>query len=309
MRGFVAAAYAALLLSASLPAYADAPPIAVVAPVPVIECTANGKGVVQLDASASYDPEGAPLTFAWSAPSSVAFSAPASAVTTATASMGHRTATLLVSDGSATTTRAVSLDIRDTVPPTSTLRVDGARLANGWIYRDAQVRSIGNDACDSAPCGLLRLRGSTDIDTACDGIGLYGPGTWTAEHWARDASGNAGAHANSSPIVVVYNFRSTISTPTREPLEVSILVNANFDGVRPVPNAIVRGTIHRETGYPGSIDGILRFPFEGTTDANGNFRYDAPLVATLPGEYRLRVTTEALGFSRIDELYYGVGLV
>lgn len=273
------------------------------------ECASGQRGSALLDASASYDPEGAPLSFAWTGPASIAFSAPASAITGATANLGKRTATLVVGDGGSSSTSEVTVDIRDTRAPTSRLVVEGQTLANGWYYRGAHAYAVGTDACDPAPCGHLQLRGSNDLLGACGAIGLYGPGAWTSEHWARDAAGNEGARLAGADIVVVYNFGATIDVVSARTLGTRLEVDASFDGSRPVPGATVSGVIHRVTGLPSSVNGVTRFPFSGTTGPDGTLVVDAPPVATLAGGYRAVATVSALGLSRTVETYYTVGLV
>ena len=65
-------------------------------PDQVLECTAAGRAVAQLDASTSYDTSGAAVTFAWSAPG-ITFSNPTVATPTASFPLGPTTATVAVS--------------------------------------------------------------------------------------------------------------------------------------------------------------------------------------------------------------------
>lgn len=90
-------------------------PLAIIAPVPVQECQAGG-ATVTLDGSSSRDPDGDPITFAWTAPG-IAFDDPASATPTARFPLGTTRVTLVVSDGQARGTAQANVVVRDTQPP------------------------------------------------------------------------------------------------------------------------------------------------------------------------------------------------
>jgi hypothetical protein len=83
-----------------------------------VECTGLAGAVVSLDGTASNDPDGDPLTFAWSA-SGITFDNPNSPTPTATFPMGEHTVTLVVNDGTVDSApKTITIKVQDTTPPT-----------------------------------------------------------------------------------------------------------------------------------------------------------------------------------------------
>ncbi len=95
--------------------HVKAPPVVVIAPVPVSECSAGG-ATVKLDASGSFDPNQQPLTFAWTAPG-IAFDDATNATPSAIFPLGSTRVTVLVSDGEETSLGEATVVVEDTVPP------------------------------------------------------------------------------------------------------------------------------------------------------------------------------------------------
>ncbi len=86
-------------------------------PDQILQCMAAGRATAQLDASASHDTSGAPITFSWTAPG-ITFSNPAIAVPTASFPLGTKTASVAVTStagGSANDT--VQITVVDITPP------------------------------------------------------------------------------------------------------------------------------------------------------------------------------------------------
>ncbi len=89
----------------------------------VAECTGPSTTAVQLDGTASSDPDGDALTYSWSAPG-VTFDDATSAQPTGQFPFGTKVATLTVSDGDYTRTDEVNVTVDDTTPPTITCPSD-----------------------------------------------------------------------------------------------------------------------------------------------------------------------------------------
>jgi Mg-chelatase subunit ChlD len=90
-------------------------PIADAGPDQIVECIADGAAVVTLDGSGSSDPDGQPLSYAWS--SSVTLESADQAVATGTFPLGTTSATLTVSDGPNSVSDSMLATVLDLTPP------------------------------------------------------------------------------------------------------------------------------------------------------------------------------------------------
>jgi hypothetical protein len=132
-----------------------------------VECAAPGGAVVMLDGSASSDPDGDALIFAWSAPG-IQFDDPTSPRPTALFPLGTTTVTLLVTDGMEVAEEHVEVLVEDTTPPAvfaSLLPYEGGKPHKGECRYDDDDRFVvgfsATDACDPSlkVIAKLRLRG------------------------------------------------------------------------------------------------------------------------------------------------------
>ncbi len=145
-------------------------------PDQIRECTAAGSATAQVDASASRDTSGAPVTFSWAAPG-ITFSNPTIAMPTASFPIGTTTATVSVTStpgGSAND--AVQITVLDITPPALIVPPD-----------------ITITACNSPNIGT-----ATATDTCGGSVMLtnnkptkFPLGTTVVTYWAVDAFGNA----------------------------------------------------------------------------------------------------------------------
>jgi Ca2+-binding RTX toxin-like protein len=94
----------------------DQPPVANAGSDQSVECTGNGQAMVTLDASASSDPDGDILQYAWAAPG-ITFADPTGVTTSAVFPLGSTMVTLTVNDGSMEDTDTMTVTVQDTTPP------------------------------------------------------------------------------------------------------------------------------------------------------------------------------------------------
>jgi hypothetical protein len=102
------------------------PPVAEAGPDQTVERTGAAGAQVTLDGSASYDPDGDPLTYSWSWAGGGSASGVSPAVTMP---MGTTTVTLQVSDGALSDTDTVDITVEDTTAPVATVEFPTAGLA------------------------------------------------------------------------------------------------------------------------------------------------------------------------------------
>jgi hypothetical protein len=136
-------------------------------PDQIVECTCPGCTPVNLDGSASHDPDGDPLSFLWSA-SGITFNDPASITPSAEFALGKTTVTLDVDDGTGFDVDSDTVDIliEDTSGPTLSAELVKQRgkeknAAERW-YR---VHCTATDACNTDPdvTSVILLPGEGDL--------------------------------------------------------------------------------------------------------------------------------------------------
>jgi hypothetical protein len=195
---------------------ANQPPAARAGTSQVVECAAPSGTSVTLDGTASFDPEGGPITFEWSGP----FGTATGPRPTVSLPLGATTITLTVSDAQgATSTASVNIVVRDTLAPTLSVQALPALL---WPHNGRMVTVVvlveSRDLCDPAPAVTLtgiditdRKPGDPAQDIADAAYGTDdrifqvratraagGDGrTYTANYVVTDASGNTASAAAS----------------------------------------------------------------------------------------------------------------
>ncbi len=150
----------------------------------LIECAGPSGASVTLDGSGSSDPDGDPLTYAWSWTSGSA----EGVYPTVLLPLGTTVVTLTVSDGKATSTATVNITVRDSIPPVTT-----ATGGSGNWYNTSIISTFtASDSCS----------GVKDIHYFIDGSETVIPGSWASatittdgihniSYFAIDNAGNA----------------------------------------------------------------------------------------------------------------------
>ena len=124
----------------------------------VAECTSPTTTPVMLDGSGSSDPEGAALTYAWTA-SGVTFNNSTLQKPTGNFPFGTTTVQLIVSDGTYSDTATVDVKVQDTTPPTIVCPADVTVECSshcGVVKGDPQLTTFfagvsATDVCDTSP--------------------------------------------------------------------------------------------------------------------------------------------------------------
>jgi hypothetical protein len=148
---------------------ANQPPVAEAGPDQAVACAGPDGAVVSLDGTASSDPDGDSLTFAWSAPG-ISFDDPTSPTPTAMFPMGESTVTLVVNDGMVDSAPdTLTITVQDTTPAALAVAADPASL---WPPNHKHV-SIGlpievSDLCDAAPKATAVVYSSEPDDAEGD---------------------------------------------------------------------------------------------------------------------------------------------
>lgn len=142
----------------------NTPPVANAGPDQRVECSVNGGARVTLDASASSDADGDPLTLTWR--DAVNAIVGSSAVTHVLVPLGAHLFTVEVQDGkSGADSDSVQVTVADTTPPDLQVTLTPATL---WApnHKLVDVRATIHvlDACDSAPAIVLQSIVSSEPD-------------------------------------------------------------------------------------------------------------------------------------------------
>lgn len=125
---------------------ANQPPVAVIAPVPPVECF-GGRGFVLLNGSASHDPEGAPLRYAWQAFGG-RVADPRAPSTLANFTLGDHGVALSVDDGQLVGMAVAPVRVQDTLPPrVGVERVLGQAGERGWFRGPLEIGFAAADQC------------------------------------------------------------------------------------------------------------------------------------------------------------------
>jgi hypothetical protein len=250
------------------------PPVAVVigAPSGPVECANHSGALVTLDGSASHDPDGDTLTFAWTEDSNpVGGNTP---TLTVTVPLGTHTFALTVTDpGGLSNTATTQVTAQDTTPPTLMLSTANITVtlptasASGASVSLAGIASA-MDVCDPNPA------------ITNNAPSLFPIGLTTVTFTATDHSGNSAQ--KTMKVNVVYNFTGYF-TP---------LLNAGsalFKSGRTVPvkfqltpadgsfvtNAIANIQVFQVLNTPtGTVDETVNTLASGSSDTGTLFKYD-----------------------------------
>ena len=119
----------AIIPAGVAPPPSNTPPVADAGLDQTKEATSSAGAQFALDGTGSYDPDGDPITYEWTAPG-IAFDDPTSATPTATFPLGTTTVTLIVNDGmDDSAPDYVDITVVDTTPPTISVV-----LTPDWIW-------------------------------------------------------------------------------------------------------------------------------------------------------------------------------
>jgi hypothetical protein len=171
------------------------PPVADAGDDQTLECTAPSGVRATLDGSGSTDPEGAVLTYQWSAPG-VTLDDPTAVQPSATFPLGTTTVSLVVDDGQAASPPdTVGISVRDTVAPRVTARPYPQTLwPPNQRYVPIRLTTTATDVCDAA----LSLTATAWSDQPDNGLG---DGNTTGDVRVIRASGQVLYSSNASPRV------------------------------------------------------------------------------------------------------------
>jgi hypothetical protein len=161
-----------------------------------VECSVDDAGgtAVTLDGSASSDPDGDDLTYAWYEGATLLST---DAITTVHAPVGTHTYTLVVSDGEFSDSDEVVVTIEDTTPPDVTLAVaNGTLWPPNHKYVEIDVSASATDACDAG----LALSGHV-VSSEPDNAKGNGDGNTTGDIRVVQGDGTVLLSSNANPSV------------------------------------------------------------------------------------------------------------
>ncbi len=166
------------------------PPVADAGPDQTVECAGPQGASVNLDGSGSSDVNNDVLTYTWKEGDTILGTGETLAVVLP---LGEHEITLTVDDNKGGTAQdTVTASIRDTTPPTTTLRsIAGIPGDNGWYRSDVLITVDSADACT----GVKEIRTVVDTATASTAgdsatIAVRGDGVHSVSFKAADNAGN-----------------------------------------------------------------------------------------------------------------------
>lgn len=257
-------------------------PVAIIKTPLLGECSAGGARLI-LDGSGSYDPDGDPISFAWSAPLG-SIADPTAAVTEGQFPLGETPVTLAIRDGFVGRNDTASAQVNDTIPPTLNVTFDPPLPSRGAWLAPPRVTAAAFDAC--APPLPSTCRSDT-LPISCAG-GLVPRGERLLVATAADTSGNPVAYSVTTRIASHLVIRaasvpsvSSFERVLTEGIEIQVVVSDDF-GI-PVEGASVNISVWREG--PLGIGPLRTVSQESDTNVTGSTSYAPPEHFRLPGCY------------------------
>lgn len=174
--------WALLTLEKATAPPANVPPVADAGPDQTLEQTSLDGAVAELSGAASYDPDGDPLTYAWSYGSSDSIDI------SALLPLGTTELSLTVSDGKAEDSDSVLVTVVDTTPPVLVVPVAQTVEQADLDGTGVPLEASATDICD------------TDVAISNDAPAVYPLGETIVTFVATDDSGNS---ATATTIVTV----------------------------------------------------------------------------------------------------------
>lgn len=203
------------------------------------ECTAHRSATVILDGTASRDPDGDTLRFAWTSP--VPLDDPSAAHPRGRFPLGPTTVSLMVSDGAgAGDAVAAQVTIRDTIPPEMTSSPDAgttACTAAGVVLTLTAPAVV--DQCDDELSLSARIVASTNSALSLpikvvEGKVALPVGTHVVEWTASDSSGNVSTQQQTVEVVpAIFATRSLEVRPGARLLAGTGFATAASSGTMP----------------------------------------------------------------------------
>ncbi len=252
-------------------AFTNHPPIANAGPDQTVTAAANGLATVNLDGSASSDPDGDTLTFTWAGP----FGMVTGAMPQVTLPVGDSVLQLTVDDGKGGTASSdVTITVNpaaDTTPPVVTppasitipaTEAAGARSSASAALAAFQAAGSAVDNVDPSPSRLSPQVGGVDVNAST----LFPIGPTTVTFRFRDASGNVGSAS------------STVTVILGTPSIAAAIVNKGVD-----PSGARFYDLQFTCNGTGNARGVLLASLLfRTLSGTGSVTYNAPLSSALP---------------------------
>lgn len=204
----------------------NASPRANAGPDQTIECAGPSGSSVMLDAFASSDPDGDPLTYTWTWDGGSAEGATPSV----TLPLGTTVVTLTVSDGKATATDTVNITAQDKTPPVTTA------TGGGYNWYNANVISSfsATDSCSGVKAIHYTVNGTeTVVSGDSASLTLTTDGIFNIAYYSIDNAGNAESPNNitvkidkTPPVLNLSTDTNTLWPPNHKMADVTIGGNA-----------------------------------------------------------------------------------
>lgn len=262
-------------------------------PVPApVECVA-GLGRLALDGNYSYDPDGDPLNFAWSAPRGT-FAAPTQARTEAAFPPGGTVATLRARDGQAEGSAEVAVLVVDSAPPTTELQLQGQQRNGDWWTGPVEALLRPVDLC-----GVARTLHALDGGAWAEGerLRIEGSGLHGLQFRSLDLGGNEEApqqvvvSIDELPPRTVHRVEGLRGNHGwwRSAVEVVLAATDDLSGVASTYAAVDHGPFVASDRVVVQGDGLHRVRFHALDEA-GNREADQTLdlwIDTTPPSLRI----------------------